>query len=54
MSSKGKAKEEVVEEVSDYDSLPSASPLSSHLMAGALAGIAEHSIMYPFDSIKVS
>ncbi|KXS20094.1 mitochondrial carrier [Gonapodya prolifera JEL478] len=35
----------------DYESLPTSS-VSIHLAAGALAGIAEHSIMFPFDAIK--
>ncbi|KAJ1659781.1 Fe(2+) transporter [Dispira simplex] len=37
---------------SEYESLPETSSMGVHLMAGALAGIAEHSVMYPFDSIK--
>lgn len=35
----------------DYETVPN-SPLAINLMAGALAGITEHSIMYPMDSIK--
>ena len=38
----------------DYESLPSNASFSSHLVEGALAGITEHSITYPFDTIKVS
>jgi solute carrier family 25 iron transporter 28/37 len=38
----------------DYETLPETTPLYTHLLAGALAGISEHSIMYPFDFIKVS
>ncbi|RKP07304.1 mitochondrial carrier [Thamnocephalis sphaerospora] len=36
----------------DYEALPESSSLYAQLMAGALAGIAEHTIMYPFDFIK--
>ncbi|KAI9593071.1 mitochondrial carrier domain-containing protein [Syncephalis fuscata] len=36
----------------DYEGLPESIPLYTHLLAGALAGISEHSIMYPFDFIK--
>lgn len=28
--------------------------MTTHMMAGAVAGIMEHSIMYPLDSVKVS
>lgn len=37
----------------DYESIPNSS-LATNLVAGALAGITEHSVMYPIDSIKVS
>lgn len=36
----------------DYEALPDNSPLVSQLMAGAFAGIMEHTIMFPIDSIK--
>lgn len=36
----------------DYESLPEHIPFSNHLIAGALAGIMEHSLMYPVDNIK--
>lgn len=36
----------------DYEALPDNSPLLSQLMAGAFAGIMEHTIMFPIDSIK--
>ncbi|KAF9428562.1 Fe(2+) transporter [Podila epigama] len=36
----------------DYEALPENSSLSASLVAGALAGIAEHAVMYPVDSIK--
>ncbi|KAJ3397414.1 Fe(2+) transporter, partial [Chytridiales sp. JEL 0842] len=35
----------------DYESLPNSS-VYANLMAGALAGITEHTVMYPFDAIK--
>jgi len=37
----------------DYESLPTNS-VAVHMTAGAVAGIMEHCIMYPFDSVKVS
>lgn len=37
----------------DYESLPPTSTLTTHLVAGAAAGIMEHSIMYPVDCVKV-
>lgn len=36
----------------DYEALPDNSPLFSQLAAGAFAGIMEHTIMFPIDSIK--
>lgn len=36
----------------DYEALPDNSPLVSQLAAGAFAGIMEHTIMFPIDSIK--
>ncbi|KAI5776891.1 mitochondrial carrier domain-containing protein [Geopyxis carbonaria] len=40
----------VLEEI-DYESLPGGS-LASNLIAGAFAGIMEHTVMYPVDAIK--
>ena len=37
----------------DYESLGSNVPLRITVAAGALAGIAEHCVMYPIDSVKV-
>ncbi|KAJ1815046.1 Fe(2+) transporter [Coemansia sp. RSA 2598] len=37
----------------DYEELPETSPLTMHLIAGAAAGIMEHSVMYPFDIVKI-
>lgn len=36
----------------DYEALPENASLAAHLAAGALAGIMEHSVMFPIDSIK--
>lgn len=36
----------------DYESLPTTS-IKIQLLAGAMAGIAEHTIVYPIDAIKV-
>ena len=36
----------------DYEALPTTS-VKVQLLAGALAGIAEHTLLYPFDAIKV-
>lgn len=37
----------------EYEALPEDSSMSACLLAGAFAGIAEHAVMYPIDSIKV-
>ena len=37
----------------DYEAMPETSTIGTHMMAGAAAGVMEHSIMYPIDSIKV-
>lgn len=42
----------IVEEI-DYEGLDNDS-LAINMLAGALAGISEHAVMYPVDSIKVS
>jgi len=44
------ADHEPLEEI-DYESLPGGS-LASNLLAGAFAGIMEHTVMYPVDAIK--
>lgn len=36
----------------EYESLPTNS-VAVHMTAGAVAGIMEHCVMYPFDSVKV-
>ncbi|KAI8366812.1 mitochondrial carrier domain-containing protein [Radiomyces spectabilis] len=41
-----------MDEEYDYESLGNNSSMAQNAMAGALAGIAEHCVMYPVDSIK--
>lgn len=36
----------------DYESLPDGATLTSQCIAGALAGILEHTVMYPVDALK--
>ncbi|KAJ2162805.1 Fe(2+) transporter [Coemansia sp. RSA 552] len=36
----------------DYEELPATTTLGMHLIAGAAAGIMEHSVMYPVDIVK--
>ncbi|KAK6463554.1 mitochondrial carrier domain-containing protein [Scheffersomyces coipomensis] len=36
----------------DYEALPEDASLVAHLTAGAFAGIMEHTVMYPIDSLK--
>uniref|UniRef100_A0A803TW50 Mitoferrin-1 n=1 Tax=Anolis carolinensis TaxID=28377 RepID=A0A803TW50_ANOCA len=37
----------------EYESLPTGASLGTHMTAGAVAGILEHTVMYPVDSVKV-
>ena len=37
----------------DYEALPATASLGVTCFAGALAGIAEHCVMFPIDSVKV-
>lgn len=37
-----------------YESLPPHVSVTTHLTAGAVAGVLEHSVMYPVDSVKVA
>lgn len=39
---------------SEYESLPEECGLGTYMLAGAAAGIMEHCVMYPLDSVKVS
>ncbi|KAK9400974.1 mitoferrin-2 [Crotalus adamanteus] len=36
----------------DYEALPRGSAASTHMLAGAVAGVLEHSLMYPVDCVK--
>ena len=36
----------------DYEALPEDASIAAHLSAGAFAGIMEHTVMYPMDSLK--
>jgi Mitochondrial carrier protein len=36
----------------DFESLPSEYPFITHMMAGAVAGMTEHGVMFPLDTIK--
>lgn len=38
----------------DYEGLPHGSATSTHMLAGSVAGIMEHCVMYPVDCVKVS
>lgn len=38
----------------DYESLPPHVSVMTHMTAGAVAGILEHTVMYPVDSVKVT
>jgi len=40
------------EEDDPYESLPPSTPMHHHMMAGSVAGIAEHCLMYPVDVVK--
>jgi len=42
----------MAEEEVEYEGLPSNAGLAVNMLAGALAGISEHAVMYPVDSIK--
>lgn len=37
----------------DYETLPENASVLSHMLAGACAGIMEHTIIYPVDCVKV-
>lgn len=42
-----------VEPEVDYEGLPRGVATSTHMLAGAVAGIMEHCLMYPIDCVKV-
>lgn len=37
----------------DYETLPAGATVTTHMVAGAVAGILEHCVMYPIDCVKV-
>lgn len=41
------------EEADLYESLPPTTTVGTHMLAGAMAGMGEHCVMYPFDCVKV-
>ncbi|XP_066500270.1 mitoferrin-1 [Hoplias malabaricus] len=45
-------RENVTEEYDVYESLPPHASLTTHMTAGAVAGVLEHTVMYPVDSVK--
>ena len=47
------APEPSVETEIDYEGLPQGAATSTHMLAGAVAGIMEHCLMYPIDCVKV-
>lgn len=42
-----------VEPEIDYEGLPQGAATSTHMLAGSVAGIMEHCLMYPIDCVKV-
>lgn len=38
----------------DYEGLPQGVATSTHMLAGSVAGIMEHCLMYPIDCVKVT
>ncbi|XP_074527412.1 mitoferrin-1 [Halichoeres trimaculatus] len=44
--------EEPFDGAGDYESLPPHVSVTTHMTAGAVAGILEHTVMYPVDSVK--
>lgn len=48
-----KSREDDPSDSNEYESLPSHASLTTHMTAGAVAGILEHTVMYPIDSVKV-
>lgn len=41
-----------MEDDDPYESLPPETPATHHMMAGSIAGVAEHCLMYPVDVVK--
>lgn len=42
-----------MEDENPYESLPPSTTMTTHMIAGAAAGVMEHSVMYPVDCVKV-
>ena len=42
-----------MEKEDEYESLPQSSTMTTHMVAGAAAGVMEHCVMYPVDCVKV-
>ncbi|KAG5280584.1 hypothetical protein AALO_G00061780 [Alosa alosa] len=47
-----KSREDDPSDSKEYESLPPHASLTTHMTAGAVAGILEHTVMYPIDSVK--
>ncbi|XP_042561745.1 mitoferrin-1 [Clupea harengus] len=47
-----KSREDDPSESNEYECLPPHASLTTHMTAGAVAGILEHTVMYPVDSVK--
>lgn len=41
-------------EFDEYESLPQNASTATHMIAGSMAGVLEHCVMYPVDSVKVN
>ncbi|XP_043939047.1 mitoferrin-1 isoform X1 [Protopterus annectens] len=52
MESENREREHGTGGVDEYESLPAHVSPFTHMIAGAVAGILEHSVMYPVDSVK--
>lgn len=50
----GAGAQDVIEDSEpDYEGLPQGASTSTHMFAGAVAGIMEHCLMFPVDCVKV-
>lgn len=45
---------QIEESEPDYECLPQGASTSTHMLAGAVAGIMEHCLMFPIDCVKVA
>lgn len=48
------AQDQTDDSEADYESLPQGASTSTHMLAGAVAGIMEHCLMFPIDCVKVT